>query len=125
MRLVDDLLDVSRITRGKLEIRKQRVELASVIHQSVEVCRPLAERARHELNVSLPPEAIYLHADPVRMAQVFANLLTNACKYTEPGGRIGLTAVRQGRDVVVNVKDTGVGIPPDKLGSVFEDVHTG
>ena len=119
-RLVDDLLDVSRITRGKLELRKQRVELASVIHQSVEVCRPLAERAKHELEVSLPPEPVYLHADAVRMAQVFANLLTNACKYTEPGGRIWLTAVRQGRDVVVNVKDTGVGIPPDKLGSVFE-----
>jgi PAS domain S-box-containing protein len=119
-RLVDDLLDVSRIARGKLELRKQRVELASVIHQSVEVCHPLAERARHELNVSLPQEAIYLQADPGRMAQVFANLLANACKYTEPGGRIWLTVVRQGGDVVVNVKDTGVGIPPDKLGSVFE-----
>jgi signal transduction histidine kinase/FixJ family two-component response regulator len=119
-RLVDDLLDVSRITRGKLEFRKQRVGLASVIHQSVEVCRPLAERARHELNVSLPPEPVYLHADPVRLAQVFANLLTNACKYTAPGGRIWLTAVRQGRDVVVNFKDTGVGISPDNLPSVFE-----
>jgi PAS domain S-box-containing protein len=120
VRLVDDLLDVSRITRGKLEVRKERVELASVIHQSVEVCRPLAEYAKHELNVSLPPEAIYLYADPVRLAQVFGNLLNNACKYTDPGGRIGLTAERLSNDVVVNVKDTGVGIPPDKLGSVFE-----
>jgi PAS domain S-box-containing protein len=119
-RLVGELLDVGRISRGKLDLRKQCVELASVIDQSVEVCRQLAERSRHELNVSLPPEAIYLHADPVRITQVFANLLTNARKYTEPGGRIWLTAVRQSRDVVVNVKDTGVGIPPDKLGSVFE-----
>ena len=101
VRLVDDLLDVSRITRGKLELRKERVELASVIHQAVEACRPLAERANHELNVSLPPEPIYLHADPVRLAQVFGNLLNNACKYTEPGGRIWLTVERQGSDVVV------------------------
>jgi two-component system CheB/CheR fusion protein len=120
VRLVDDLLDVSRITRSKLELRKIGVELASVIHQSVEVCRPLAERAKHELNVSLPPEPIYLHADPVRLAQVFSNLLNNACKYTEPGGRIWLTAEREGSDVVVNVKDTGLGIPPDKLTSIFE-----
>ena len=120
VRLVDDLLDVSRITRGKLELRKERVELASVIHQSVEACRPLAEGAKHELNVSLPPEPIYLHADSVRLAQVFSNLLNNACKYTEPGGRIWLTAERQGSDVVVNVKDTGLGIPSDKLASIFE-----
>ncbi|MGH2626539.1 MAG: hybrid sensor histidine kinase/response regulator, partial [Anaerolineales bacterium] len=112
--------DVSRITQGKLELRKERVELASVIYQSVEVCRPLAEYAKHELNVSLPPEAIYLYADPVRLAQVFCNLLNNACKYTEPGGRIWLTAERRSNDLMVNVKDTGVGIPPDKLGSVFE-----
>jgi two-component system CheB/CheR fusion protein len=120
VRLVDDLLDLSRISRSKLELRKERVELASVIHQSVEACRPLAERAQHELNVSLPPEPVYLHADPVRLAQVFGNLLTNACKYTEPGGRIWLTAERQGSDVVVNVKDTGLGIPSDKLASIFE-----
>jgi two-component system, chemotaxis family, CheB/CheR fusion protein len=120
VRLVDDLLDMSRISRSKLELRKGRVELASVIHQSVEACRPLAESAKHELNVSLPPEPIYLHADPVRLAQVFGNLLNNACKYTEPGGRIWLTAERQGGDVVVNVKDTGLGIPSDKLASIFE-----
>jgi two-component system, chemotaxis family, CheB/CheR fusion protein len=120
VRLVDDLLDMSRISQGKLELRKERVELASVIHQAVEVCRPLAECARHELNVSLPPEPVHLHADPVRMAQVFGNLLNNACKYTEPGGRIWLTAEQQGSAMVVKVKDTGVGIPPDKLGSVFE-----
>jgi two-component system, chemotaxis family, CheB/CheR fusion protein len=120
VRLVDDLLDVNRITRGKLELRKERVELAPVIYQSVEACRPLVERAKHELHVSLPTEPVYLHADPVRLAQVFGNLLTNACKYTDPGGRIWLTAERQGSEVVVNVKDTGLGIPPDKLASIFE-----
>jgi PAS domain S-box-containing protein len=120
VRLVDDLLDVSRITRGKLELRKEQVELASVVRQSVETCRPLAERARHELTVSLPPEPVYLDADPARLAQVFGNLLTNACKYTPPGGRISLTAERQENDVLVKVKDTGAGIPPDKLASVFD-----
>src|SRR5713226_727281 len=120
VRLVDDLLDVSRITRDKLELRKERVELASILHQSVEVCRPLAERAKHEVTVSLPSEPIYLHADPVRLAQVFSNLLNNSCKYTEPGGRIWLTAERQGSDVVVSVKDNGIGIPPDMLPCIFD-----
>jgi PAS domain S-box-containing protein len=120
VRLVDDLIDVSRITRNKLELRRDRVELASIIHQSVEACRPLAESASHQVSVTLTPEPIYLHADPVRLAQVFGNLLNNACKYTEPGGKISLTVERQGSDVVVTVKDNGLGIPPDKLASVFE-----
>ena len=120
VRLVDDLLDMSRISRSKLELRKEPVELASVIRQSIETCRPLAERANHELSVSLLPEPIYLHADPVRLAQVFSNLLNNACKYTEPGGRIWLTADQEGSDVVVSVKDTGLGIPSDKLASIFD-----
>src|SRR5207248_9588075 len=77
VRLVDDLIDVSRITRNKIELRKERVELASIIHQSVEACRPLAEGASHEVSVTLPPEPIYLHADPVRLAQVFSNILNN------------------------------------------------
>jgi PAS domain S-box-containing protein len=120
VRLVDDLIDASRITRNKIELRKERVELASVIHQSVEACRPLAECASLEVSVTLPPQPIYLHGDPVRLAQVFSNILNNACKYTESGGKIWLTAERQGGDVVVKVKDTGLGIPPDKLDSVFE-----
>ena len=119
-RLVDDLLDVNRIARGKLELRKGRVELASVVRQAAEASRPLAERAGHDLSVSLPPEPVYLYADPARLTQVFGNLLNNACKYTEPGGRIRLTAVRQGGEAVVSLKDTGLGIPPDKLAGIFE-----
>lgn len=119
-RLIDDLLDLSRISRGKVQLRRERVELASVVSQAVEACRALAASAGHDLAVTLPPEPLSLHADPVRLAQVFGNLLHNACKYTDPGGRITLTAERQGSDVVVRVKDSGVGIPPDQLASIFE-----
>jgi PAS domain S-box-containing protein len=119
-RLVDDLLDVSRISRGKIELRRERVELASVVSQAVEACRPLAESAGHEVAVTLPPEPLVLDGDPVRLAQVFGNLLNNACKYTDRGGRIGLTVERQGSDVVVRVTDNGAGIPADQLGSIFE-----
>jgi signal transduction histidine kinase/ActR/RegA family two-component response regulator len=118
--LIDDLLDVSRITRDKIDLRKDYIELASVIHQSLEACRPLAEAADHEIFLTLPPQPIYLHADPVRLAQVFSNILNNACKYTEPGGRISLTAERQGSDAMIRIQDSGIGILPDKLGSIFE-----
>lgn len=120
VRLVDDLLDVARISRGRIELRKERIELASVVHQAAEICRPLAESLKHDVSVTLPLEPIYLHADPVRLAQVLSNLLNNACKYTEPPGRIWLNAKRQGSDVLVSVKDTGIGIPPDMLPHIFE-----
>jgi PAS domain S-box-containing protein len=120
VRLVDDLLDVSRITHDRLELRTARVELVSILYQAVEVCRPLAERANQEFQVKLPEQQIYLHADAVRLTQVFSNLLNNACKYTEPGGKIWLTGERQGSDVAVSVKDSGIGIPADKLSSIFE-----
>lgn len=119
-RLVDDLLDVSRITSNKLELRREHVELASIIYQSVEVCRPLAEGANHDVSVTLPADPIYLHADAIRLTQVFGNLLNNACKYTESGGKIWVTAERQGNDVRVSIKDTGTGIPLDKIEGVFE-----
>ena len=119
-RLVEDLLDMTRITRNKLELRKEWVELASVISGAVEMCRPLVQGAKHEIVVALPPEPIYLEADPVRLSQVFSNLLNNACKYTAPGGRIGVTCERERNDVVVKVKDSGIGIPPDMLGRVFD-----
>jgi PAS domain S-box-containing protein len=119
-RLIDDLLDISRITRNKLELRKQRIELAEVIHGAVESSRPAIEQYGHELTVTLPPDPAYLNGDLVRLAQVFLNLLSNAAKYTERGGRIWLNAERQGSDVVVRVKDTGVGIPAEKLPRLFE-----
>jgi two-component system, chemotaxis family, CheB/CheR fusion protein len=118
-RLIDDLLDVSRISRGKLLLRRNVVELSSVMYQAVEACRPAAERAQQELTVTSPPEPIYVDADPVRLAQVFGNLLNNACKYTESQGRFVLRAERQGRDLMVSIKDTGIGIRAEMLPFVF------
>jgi signal transduction histidine kinase len=120
VRLVDDLLDISRITRDKLALRREDVLLESVVAEAVEAARPLAEGADHELTVELPPEPITVHADPARLVQLLGNLLTNACKYTDPGGRVRLTAQRLGSDVLVKVKDTGIGISPDQLDRVFE-----
>ncbi len=120
VRLVDDLLDVSRITRGKMELRKQRVDLAAVVGTAVETSRPLVEAAGHHLTVTLPPQPVFVDGDPVRLAQVFANLLNNAAKYTDRGGKIWLSAERQGSDAVVSVRDTGLGIPREMLGKVFE-----
>jgi PAS domain S-box-containing protein len=120
VRLVDDLLDISRISRNKLQLRKGNIELASVIRQAVETSRPLAERFHHEVTVTVPSEPIWLHADSTRLVQVFCNLLNNAYKYTEPGGQVWLSVEQRDTDVVAKVKDTGVGIPPDKLGRVFE-----
>jgi PAS domain S-box-containing protein len=119
VRLIDDLLDVSRITRGKLELRKERVELASVVQSAVEGSRPLIEASGHRLTIALP-EPIPLDADPTRLAQVFSNLLTNAAKYTDRGGQITLTAKRDGGGVVVSVRDTGIGIAPEHLPRLFE-----
>ena len=120
VRLVDDLMDVSRITRGKVELRKERVQLSAVVGSAVETSRPLIEQMGHELTVRLPKHPVVVDADPTRLAQVFANLLNNAAKYSDRGGHIWLTAERQGSDVVVSVKDTGIGIPPDKLTSIFD-----
>ena len=120
VRLVDDLLDVSRITRNKLDLRKQRVTLAAVVHSAVETSRPLIEQSRHTLSLTLPPGPVHIDADPVRLAQVFSNLLNNSAKYTEPGGRIWLTAEVSGHEVAVRVRDTGLGIPADALPRIFE-----
>jgi PAS domain S-box-containing protein len=120
VRLVDDLLDVSRITRGKMELRKQRVDLAAVLRSAVETSRPLIESAEHQLTVELPTQPVIVDGDPVRLAQIFSNLLNNAAKYTERGGKIWLTAERQGSDAVVSVRDTGLGIPKEMLNKVFE-----
>jgi CheY-like chemotaxis protein len=101
-------------------LRRNKVELASVIHQAVETARPLADSANHDLRIELPAEPVYLDADPVRLAQVFGNLLNNSCKYTKPGGTIRLTAEPLDGNVVVKIKDTGAGIPRDKLKRIFD-----
>lgn len=120
VRLVDDLLDVSRITRDKLELRKTRADLASAIRHAVETCLPLAEAKQQVIALDLPDEPVHLDADPVRLAQIFNNLLHNACKYTERGGKISLAAELQDAEVLVTVRDSGVGMPVDKLETIFE-----
>ncbi|HYH47743.1 MAG TPA: PAS domain-containing sensor histidine kinase, partial [Thermoanaerobaculia bacterium] len=120
VRLVDDLLEVSRITRGKIDLRKERIELADVVHSAVETSRPLIEAAAHRLDLDLAAEAVALEADPVRLAQVIANLLNNAARYTDAGGHIRLAGHREGGDVVLSVRDDGMGIPADLLPRVFD-----
>jgi PAS domain S-box-containing protein len=120
VRLIDDLMDLSRITRGKLRLRKERVDLADVVRSAVETARPLIETSAHRLAVALPPEPVWLDADPTRLAQVLANLLNNAAKYTERGGDISLTAARAEGEVVVSVRDTGIGIAAEHLPRLFE-----
>jgi PAS domain S-box-containing protein len=120
LRLVDDLLDINRISRGKFELKKERVELASVVRHAVEAARPLAASAGHELTVDLPPEPIYLDADPARIAQALGNLLTNAFKYTERGGRVWVAVKRDGGHAILRVRDTGVGLAVDQLTHIFE-----
>ena len=119
-RLLEDLLDVSRISRNRLELRKERVELVTVVEAALETSRPVIEAGGHALTVTLPPEPIHLEADPLRLAQVLANLLNNAAKYTEEGGRIRLSAERQGSDVIVSVKDNGIGIIAEMLPRIFD-----
>jgi len=120
VRLVDDLLDVSRITRGKVELRKERVDLTKIIHSAVETSRPLIEASGHELTLQLAPEPIWLEADLTRLAQVLSNLLNNSARYTKPNGRILLTSERREGEALVRVCDNGLGIPEDMLPLVFE-----
>jgi PAS domain S-box-containing protein len=120
VRLVDDLMEVSRITRGKIELRKENIELAAVARNAIETSRPLIDSAGIQLAISLPQEPIELHGDPVRLAQVFANLLNNAAKYTNEGGQIWFTAKREGNEAIVSVRDTGIGIRKDMLPKVFD-----
>jgi two-component system CheB/CheR fusion protein len=120
VRLIDDLLDVSRISRNKLDVRKERVELATVVESAVESCRPLIQQCGHELTISVPPQAFPLDADPVRLTQVFLNLLNNSAKYTARGGQISLSAIREGSDAVVTVRDNGIGIASDMLSGIFD-----
>jgi PAS domain S-box-containing protein len=120
VRLVDDLLDVSRITRDRLELRKARVDLSDVLNQAIETAVDLAERGGHTIDVSLPAAPIHLHADPIRLVQVFSNLLNNACKYSARPGCIRIAARACGSEVTISVADDGIGIPADSLERVFE-----
>ena len=119
-RLVDDLLDVSRISRGKIELRRERVELSQLVERAVETSRPLIDQGKHQLIVSIPETPILISADVIRVAQIFSNLLNNAAKFSDPGGQIHLSAEVRDKRVVVRVKDTGIGIPADKLARVFD-----
>lgn len=120
VRLIDDLLDISRITRGKLQLRKERMALADAVANAVEEARPLIEAAAHELTVTLPEAPIYLDADPTRLAQVVSNLLFNAAKYTTKGGHIWLIVERTGGEAVLSVRDTGIGIAAEHLPHIFK-----
>ena len=119
VRLVGDLLDVSRIAQGKVQLDKQPVELTRVIEKAIEAADPLIEERRHQLVVDIPP-GLWLHADETRICQVISNLLTNAAKYTDQGGMIRLTAALDGNEIVIVVRDTGIGIPPELLPHLFD-----
>src|SRR6202140_4691209 len=119
-RIVDDLLDVSRITRGVIDLRREPVELSTVVERAVEVAQPLIDVRRHQLPVSVPRGRLMVDADPVRIAQVVANLLNNAAKYTDSGGRIEIEGLREDGEVVLRVRDNGHGIAPEQIGPMFE-----
>ena len=120
VRLIDDLLDVSRITRGKVKLKRERVDLRLVLNEALEVSMPLIEANRHQLIVSPIDKAIWLDADRTRLAQIISNLLNNAAKYTPPGGEVELDAKQEGSEAVITVTDNGIGIEGEMLGRIFE-----
>jgi CheY-like chemotaxis protein len=120
VRLVDDLLDVARLTSKKLRIRKELTELGLVVQNAVEAVQLLITGAGHDLTVTLPPEPVYLYADLTRLAQILINLLNNAAKYTERGGHVWLTIERQDKEIVVSVRDTGIGLAAEHLPHLFD-----
>jgi signal transduction histidine kinase len=120
VRLVDDLLDVSRITRGKIELRLEPVDLREAVRSAVEMTRPIVETKEHDLRMELPPGPLTVHADVTRLEQVLGNLVRNAAKYTEPGGRIEVTAWSEDGEAAVRVRDNGIGIPADLLPRIFD-----
>jgi PAS domain S-box-containing protein len=119
-RIVDELLEVSRITTGRIQLRQESISLGAVMENAVATVRSLIEQRRHQLTVSLPAQAIWVHADAARLEQILVNLLTNAAKYTDQGGRIWLTAQQEGEEAVLRVRDTGVGIAHDVLPRIFD-----
>jgi len=119
-RLVDDLLDVSRITRGKINLARRRVELHELVARAVETVNPVIESRGHTLDIELPKRTLAIYGDPMRLTQALGNVLGNAAKYTDGGGRIALRAQRRHRDVEISVRDTGIGIPPEVLPCIFD-----
>ena len=119
-RLVEDLLDLNRIARGELSLRKEEVDLAAVLHRAREMSQPGIDAGRHALSLYLPSRPLLVHGDPARLAQVFANLLNNAARYTPAGGSIDVVAGREGGEAAVRVRDSGYGIPRDMLAKIFE-----
>ena len=119
-RIVDELFEVSRITTGRIQLHQERIALGVVVENAVVTVRSLLDQRKHELTVSLPTQAIWLHADAARLEQVVVNLLTNAAKYTDPGGHVWLTVQQEGEETVLRVRDTGVGIAPEILPRIFD-----
>ncbi len=120
VRLIDDLLDVSRINRGKIELRKERIDLVATVGHALDACRSDMEKSNHALSVCLPPGPVYADGDPARLAQVVSNLLSNARKFTENGGEIGLSLERAGGEAVIRVRDNGIGVAEGQLTRIFE-----
>src|SRR3569832_2152223 len=120
VRLVDDLLDVARITQGKISLHEESVELQSFMLAAIEAAMPIIERRRHTLTTHLPEQSVWLRGDGIRLAQIVGNLLNNAAKFTPPGGEIGLTAQLQGGAVIIRVEDNGIGIATESIASIFD-----
>jgi signal transduction histidine kinase len=120
VRLVDDLLDVSRIMQGRIELQKQRQDLVDVVKHAIETAQPTIDAQGHQVNLTFPSERVLIEADPIRLSQALSNLLMNAAKYTEKAGQIWITAARQGNDAVIRVRDSGVGIDPELLPHIFD-----
>ena len=119
-RLLEDLFDVSRITRGSVELRKKAVDLNTVVEHAVEAALPLLEALRHNLSKSLPSAPIEVEGDPTRLEQIVTNLLNNAAKYTEPGGKIAVTLAREADQAVLRIEDSGIGITPEMQRNIFD-----
>ena len=120
VRLIDDLMDISRITRGKFQLKLQQVDLSTVIRSAVEETRHMYEKLGHTLTVQIPESPVILNADPIRLAQIISNILSNAAKYTEPDGTVNLTATHDENTVIISIKDSGIGIAPENLPEIFE-----
>ncbi|WP_166642385.1 sensor histidine kinase, partial [Bradymonas sediminis] len=118
--LIDDLLDISRITRGKVELNRTRVDMRDVVSQAIEMSAPLMAALRHDCGTDIADEPLWVDGDPARLAQIVSNLLTNAAKYTPAAGRITVRAEREGDCVVVRVKDNGIGISPEMMPKIFD-----